>query len=58
MNKNNPITYVEVGSETGSLPKQLEELVKAGVIDFKEPIYHNVPTWPKVIMTKQGENNE
>lgn len=53
---NNPITYVE--TEASSLPEQLEELVKAGVIDFKEPIYHNVPTWPKVIMTEQGENNE
>ena len=50
MNKNDPITYVE--TKASSLPEQLEELVKAGVIDFKEPIYHNVPTWPKVIMSE------
>ena len=55
MNKNDPITYVEVGSEANSLPKRLEELMKAGVIDFKEPIYHNAPNWPKVIMSEQGE---
>ena len=54
MNKNNPTTYVE--TKASSLPEQLEELVEADVIDFKEPIYHNVPICPKVIMSEQGEN--
>ena len=54
MNKNNLTTHVE--TKASSLPEQLEELVKAGVIDFKEPIRHNVPICPKVIISEQGEN--